>query len=66
MNNLELKHKANMANVNAQYEQTKNQEKILTSMINSLKNEMHEQRELTKSVAQANNNSAINQSFGKQ
>lgn len=63
---LELKHKAEIAELNACVRQQKNDVATLNSTILNLKEEVSAQRELTKDVAMASKGGAISQSFGKQ
>lgn len=63
---IELTNKMNNADVKAQVEQQKREIEVLHSTINNLKNELVEQRTLTKEVAQASAKSQITQKFGKE
>lgn len=62
---MELTHKANNAQLVAQVEQQKKEISVLNSTIENLKNEIKEQRELTKQVAMASSKSQITQTIGK-
>ena len=64
--NSELKHKAEHAELTASVKQRDNQILLLTTTIDNLRNELSEQRKLTKDVAMAGKSGAISQSFGKQ
>lgn len=61
----DLTHKANNAEIKAQVEQQRREIDVLNNTISSLKNELAEQRSLTKEVAQASAKSQITQKFGK-
>lgn len=61
----DLIHKANNAEIKAQVEQQKREIEVLHNTIDNLKNELAEQRALTKEVAQASSRSQITQKFGK-
>jgi uncharacterized coiled-coil protein SlyX len=65
INNSNLAHKADIAEINAKSTQQENEITNLQNMITTLKQEISEQRELTKEVANAGKTGAINQSFGK-
>lgn len=65
LSNAELKHKAEIADLNATVKQQKNEIATLQSTIANLRDEISAQRELTKEVANASRQGAINQSFGK-
>jgi len=62
---MELTHKANNAQLLAQVDQQKKEILVLNSTIENLKNEVKEQRALTKEVAQASAKGQINQTIGK-
>jgi hypothetical protein len=62
----ELTNKAQNANIQAQVEQQKREIEVLHNTIVNLKNELVEQRNLTKDVAQASAKSQITQKFGKE
>lgn len=62
---MELTHKANNAQLLAQVEQQKKEILVLNSTIENLKNELKEQRELTKQVAMASSKGQITQTIGK-
>ncbi len=62
----ELKVKADTADMKAQVEQQKREIEVLNNTISNLKNELVEQRNLTKEVAQASSKSQITQKFGKE
>lgn len=62
---LTLSHKADVATLKAQVEQQVKEISVLKDTIQSLKFELAEQRNLTKSVAEASAKSQITQSFGK-
>lgn len=64
--NSELKHKADHASLTATVEQKTNEIEVLKTTIKNLTEELKLQRELTKDVAMASKQGAINQSFGKQ
>ena len=66
LQNLELKHKADIAELNANVKQQTNEIKNLHSTIANLKEEISAQRELTKEVAIASKQGGVHQSFGKQ
>lgn len=66
LTNAELKHKAETAEILAQSKQKEQQVLVLQATIDNLKAEISAQRELTKSVAEASQKGAINQTFGKQ
>lgn len=65
MSIFELKNKAENADMKAQVDQQKREIEVLHNTINNLKNELVEQRQLTKEVAQASAKSQITQKFGK-
>jgi hypothetical protein len=52
------------ADVNAQVVQLQKEVTVLNKMIDGLKSELSEQRNLTKEVASSASRSAINQTFG--
>ena len=62
---MDLTHKASNAQLVAQADQQKKEIKVLSDTIENLKSELREQRELTKSVAQASAKSQITQTIGK-
>lgn len=62
---LELTHKANNATLQAQVEQQKKEIQVLHQTIENLKEELRQQRELTKEVAQASSRAQITQTIGK-
>jgi hypothetical protein len=64
-NTMELTHRANNAQLQAQVEQQKREILMLTQTIESLKAEIREQRELTREVAQASSKAQITQTIGK-
>lgn len=61
---MELTYKMQTADVNAQVTQLQKEINVLNNMIASLKEEIAQQRSLTKEVANSASRSAINQSFG--
>lgn len=61
---MELTYKMQTAEVNAQVLQLKKEVDVLNKMIDNLKNELAEQRNLTKEVASSASRSAINQTIG--
>jgi len=63
---MELESKATMADLNAQVKQKEAECKNLYETINTLKEEIREQRQLTKQVAEASSKSQISQVIGKQ
>lgn len=63
MKTAELQNKATNASLQAQVEQQKKEISVLTSQIENLKDELREQRLLTKEVAQASSKSQINQTI---
>lgn len=65
ISNIELKYKAEHAELNAKVAEKDNEVKLLNRTIDSLRDEIKLQRELTKEVAVAAKQSAIQQSFGK-
>lgn len=62
--NAELQHTANTAELNAQVGQQSREIAMLKEMVQNLKSEIADQRQLTKDVAEANSSGAITQSFG--
>jgi hypothetical protein len=62
---LELNHKANIAEMKAKIEQQTREITMLNKTIDTLKNEITEQRTLTKEIAQAGSKAQIQQKFGK-
>lgn len=62
----DLTQKSESATVKAENEQKAKQITVLESMIVSLKNEINEQRALTKSVAEASRQASVVQNMGKQ
>ena len=66
MSIFELTNKAQNADIKAQVEQQKREIEVLHNTIVNLKNELVEQRNLTKDVAQASAKSQITQKFGKE
>jgi hypothetical protein len=62
---LELKHKADIAELNASVKQQKNEILSMAKTIDSYKEDITAQRELTKDVALASKQGAINQTIGK-
>ena len=65
LNTMELTHRANNAQLQAQVEQQKREISMLAQTIESLKAEIREQRELTREVAQASSKAQITQTIGK-
>lgn len=65
LHNASLTHKAEIADINAQTKQQEHEIDNLRSIIETLKNEIAEQRQLTRQVADAGKAGAITQSFGK-
>ena len=65
INNSNLTHKAEIAEINAQSKQQKTEIQNLLNIIETLKLEIAEQRQLTKQVDEASKSGAITQSFGK-
>ncbi len=65
MSTLELNHKANIAEMKARIEQQTKEISMLNKTIDTLKNEITEQRTLTKEIAQAGSKAQIQQKFGK-
>lgn len=63
--NMELQHKANIAELNASVKQQKNEIISLHNTVSSMKEDITAQRELTKDVALASKQGAINQTIGK-
>ena len=63
--NAELKHTAETATITATVDQQKREIKMLTETILNLKNEIAEQRKLTKDVATASRAAPITQNLGK-
>ena len=63
---MELENKANMADLVAQVKQKEAECKNLYQTIDTLKEEIREQRQLTKQVAEASSKSQISQVIGKQ
>ena len=63
---MELTHKATIARLEAGAEQKEKEVNVLQQTINDLKNELAEQRELTKSVASSLKQGAITLNTGKQ
>ena len=61
---MELTYKMQTADVNAQVTQLQKEVTVLNKMLDGLKSELAEQRNLTKEVASSASRSAINQSFG--
>lgn len=61
----ELEHKAEIAMLTAKVEQLTKERQTFESTIKNLQSEIAAQRELTKQVAEASKQGAINQSFGK-
>jgi hypothetical protein len=61
----ELEHQANTAELNARVKELGNEIVSLKSTIETLRDELSKQRELTKSVAEAGKQGAITQQFGK-
>ena len=61
----ELKHQAEIANLSAEANQQKKEIKTLQDTIDNLKNELAEQRKLTKDVAQAGRAAPITQNLAK-
>jgi hypothetical protein len=61
---MELTYKMQTADVNAQVTQLQKEVTVLNKMLDNLKTELAEQRNLTKEVASSASRSAINQSFG--
>lgn len=61
---MDLTYKMQTADVNAKVVQLEKEVTVLNKMIDNLKNELAEQRNLTKDVASSASRSAINQSFG--
>lgn len=59
-----LEHKAEIAMLTARVEHMTKERETFESTVSSMKEEIAAQRELTKQVAQASKNSAINQTFG--
>ncbi len=59
MNNCELKHKAEIAELTASVNQQKREITTLQSAINNLQHELSEQRKLTKDVAEAGRQGAV-------
>lgn len=64
-NTMELTHRANNAQLQAQVEQQKREILMLSQTIESLKAEIREQRDLTREVAQASSKAQITQTIGK-
>jgi hypothetical protein len=62
---LQLEHKAALAELTSQVNQQVKEISVLNDTIKSLKNEISEQRQLTKEVAQASSKAQISQSFAK-
>jgi hypothetical protein len=62
---LELKQKADIAELNASVKQQKNEILSMCKTIEAMKNDITAQRELTKDVALALKQGAISQTFGK-
>lgn len=62
---LELTHKANVAELTAEVTQQKKEIVVLTNTIDNLKDEIAQQRQLTKEVAIASSKSQITQTIGK-
>lgn len=65
LTNSDLKHKAEIAELNASVKQQKNEIASLQSTIANLKEEVSAQRELTRAVADSSRQGAINQTIGK-
>lgn len=61
----QLEHKAALAELTSQVNQQVKEISVLNDTIKSLKNEISEQRQLTKEVAQASSKAQISQSFAK-
>lgn len=61
----ELEHQANTAELNAKVKELGNEINSLKSTIETLRDELSKQRELTKSVAEAGRQGNITQQFGK-
>jgi len=61
---MELTYKMQTAEVSAQVVQLQKEVTVLNKMIDNLKNELSEQRNLTKEVASSASRSAINQTIG--
>ncbi len=59
LNNCELKHKAEVAELSASVNQQKKEISTLTSSIDNLRHELAEQRKLTKEVAEAGRQGAV-------
>lgn len=64
--NLEMAHKANVAELNATVNQQVKEIETLHKTLENMKTEIAEQRKLTMQVAQAGAKGSINQQFGKQ
>lgn len=64
--NCELQHKAEVAEIRATSMQKEGQVEMLMQTIDSMKEEIAEQRKLTQAVAEASKQGAISQNFGKQ
>jgi len=64
--NAELKHKAEVATITAENSQSIQQVKSLHIQINSMKEDIVAQRELTRQVAESSRAAPVQQSFGKQ
>ena len=62
---IQLEHKANIASLQAQVEQQVKEIRLLNDTIANLQNEIAQQRNLTKEVAQASSKSQISQNFTK-
>lgn len=65
ISNMELKYKAEHASLEASQSQKENEIQLLKQTITNLTSELAHQRELTKEVAIASKQGAIQQSFGK-
>lgn len=65
LENLQLKHKAEIATLKAENDMAVREISTLKQNIQDLKEQIREQQQLTKDVAESSRQGAINQSFGK-
>ena len=65
LQNLELKHKADVAQLNAQVSQMTKEISSLNNMVDTYKGEITAQRELTRQIADSGRSAPITQTFGQ-